>query len=309
MRPQWDDLRVFLAVARAGNLSAAARVIGQTQPTMGRRLRALEDAVSAKLFHRRADGFVLTDEGAGILAHVERMEAEALAVDRVIAGQEVELEGMLRVSTSEWFGNRVLAPVFARFTQRHPRVVIELLTDTRLLSLARREADLVFRFRRFDESDIVQRKIVHADFGVYASTAYLKRLGVPQRGEETGHSLITMDEAFATLADVTWLRRTLPRAHIASRSNSRDVQASLCAAGGGIAVLPRCLGDTLRNVRLLDLGETPPGRDIWAGYHHDLRRLPRLRALLDHLRTELKTTSDFPSSPGRRAQRGEASTT
>lgn len=297
MRPHWDDLRVFLAVARAGNLTAAARTSGQTQPTMGRRLRALEDALRTKLFQRNADGFILTDEGAGILACVERMEVEALAVERVIAGQEEELAGMLRVSTSEWFGNRVLSPVLARFTQRHPRVVVELLTETRLLSLARREADLVFRFRRFDEGEVVQRKVAHVDFGAYASAEYLVRLGVPQRGGGAGHALITMDEAFATLADVAWLRRMLPGASLASRSNSRDVQASLCAAGGGVAVLPRCLGDTLRGLRLLDLGEAAPGRDIWAGYHQDLRLLPRLRALLDHVNTELEALSATLAPP------------
>lgn len=230
---------------------------------------------------------MLTDEGAGILAHVERMEAEALAVDRVIAGQEAELDGMLRVSTSEWFGNRVLSPAFARFTQRHPRVMVELITETRLLSLARREADLVFRFRRFEESDVLQHKITYVNFGLYASAVYLERLGVPERGAGAGHALITMDQALSALADVTWLRRMLPLGHVASRSNSRDVQASLCASGGGIAVLPRCLGDTVSSLRLLDLGEAPPGRDIWAGYHHDLRQLPRLRALLDHVSTEL----------------------
>jgi DNA-binding transcriptional LysR family regulator len=287
MRPQWDDLRVFLAVARAGSLSAASRVIGQTQPTLGRRLRALEGAVGAKLFQRSADGFILTDEGAGILAHVERMEAEALSVDRLIAGQAAELTGMLRVSTSEWFGSHVLAPIFARFTRRHPRVALELTTETRLLSLARREADLVLRFRRFEESDVVARKVTHVDFGVYASTSYFKRLGAPLRGGGDGHALITMDEALATLADVAWLRRMLPRAHVAGRSNSRDVQAALCVAGGGIAVLPRYLCDAKRGLKRLDLGEPPPGRDIWAGYHHDMRRLPRLRALLDHMGTEL----------------------
>ncbi|AKT42961.1 LysR family transcriptional regulator [Chondromyces crocatus] len=292
MRPDWDDLRVFLAVARAGNLSAAARAIGQTQPTLGRRLRALEEVVGTRLFQRSAEGFVLTDEGARILAHVERMEAEALSVDRALAGQEAELSGLVRVSTSEWFGSHVVAPIFARFTQRHPRVTIEIVAETRLLSLARREADLVFRFRRFEESDVVERKATHVAFGVYATSAYLKRAGTPTRGEGEGHALITMNEAFAGLADVTWLRRMLPAAHIAGRSNSRDVQAALCEAGGGIAVLPRTLGDGRRSLRRLDLGEPPPGRDIWAGYHADMRRSPKLRALLDFLGAELAAMAE-----------------
>jgi DNA-binding transcriptional LysR family regulator len=98
---EWGDLRVFLAVARAGTLGAAARRLGQTQPTMGRRLRALEAAVGHALFQRTAEGFVLTDEGRAALAHAECMEEEALAVQRELTGADAELEGPLRLSSSE----------------------------------------------------------------------------------------------------------------------------------------------------------------------------------------------------------------
>src|SRR5262249_58936174 len=101
---EWSDLRVFLAIARAGTLGAAARKIGQTQPTMGRRLRALEQAVGHTLFQRTADGFVLTDEGNAVLGHAERMEEEAFAFERRLAGNDAQLEGALRISSSDWFG-------------------------------------------------------------------------------------------------------------------------------------------------------------------------------------------------------------
>ena len=138
----WDDVRVFLAIARQGTLGAAARQAGQTQPTMGRRLRALEQALGHTLFQRGAEGFVLTDEGQAVLAHAERMEEEALALGRELAGAEALLEGMLRLSCSDWFGVTVLAPVLAEFAAAQPRVVVELLTDARLYSLPRREAPL-----------------------------------------------------------------------------------------------------------------------------------------------------------------------
>lgn len=105
-RMEWSDLRVFLAIARAGTLGAAARALGQTQPIMGRRLRALEQAVGQALFQRTSDGFVLTAEGAAVLAHAERVEEEAIAFERRLAGRGETLEGMLRISASDWFGAR-----------------------------------------------------------------------------------------------------------------------------------------------------------------------------------------------------------
>jgi DNA-binding transcriptional LysR family regulator len=273
----WSDLEVFLAVARAGTLGAAARQLGQTQPTMGRRLRALETALGQTLFQRTSVGFVLTDEGAAVLTHAERIEEEVVALQRRLAGQGQELEGMLRVSASDWFGAHVLTPLFAAFTRSHPGVTIELVTDSRLFSLARREADLVFRIRPFEEAEVVQRKLVHIDYALYAAPGIAR----PRAGDGAGCGLVTMDTAFGGLPDIAWLQRMLPNARIAFRSNNRDAQLQACAAGAGLAVLPRLLGDGHPGVETIDLGEAPPGRDTWIGYHRDLRRQARLRALLD----------------------------
>ncbi|MFC4527197.1 LysR family transcriptional regulator [Dyella halodurans] len=274
---EWDDLRVFLAVAREGTLGAAARKLGQTQPTMGRRLRALEEAVGQKLFQRTNDGFVMTDEGAAVLAHAERMEEEALAFQRQLAGQEQLLDGLLRITSSDWFGAYVLTPVLAEFSRAHPRVTIELLTDARFLDLSRREADLAFRIKPFEEPDIVSRKLLSMPYGLYtrAGSAH------PEAGNGADVALVTMDTAFGSMPDVAWLQRLLPRAHVAVRSNARLIQAQMCAQGVGVAVLPRPLGDGFAGLERIELGEDPPSRDTWVGYHHDLRRLARLRALLD----------------------------
>lgn len=277
MNADWNDYRVFLAIARHGTLSEAARSLGLSQPTMGRRLRALEQALARTLFQRTADGYLLTGEGQAVLAHIEQIDEQATAIERKLAGH-AELEGLVRVSTTEWFGAHVLAPVFADVRAAYPGLAIELITETRLVSLARREADLVFRFREFDDSDVIQRRVVALDFGVYASPAYLERTGPP--GDGSGHALITMDTGFGDLADVPWLTTRLPRAQVAFRANSRDVQARLCAAGGGIAVLPRHVGDACAGLAPLDLGDAPPGRTVWAGYHKDMKRSPRVQAVL-----------------------------
>jgi DNA-binding transcriptional LysR family regulator len=274
---EWSDVRVFLAIARNGTLGAAARQTGQTQPTMGRRLRALEETVGHALFQRTRDGFVLTDEGAAVLAHAERMEEEALGFTRALAGKDAHLTGLLRVSSSDWFGVHVLTPVFARFLAQHRGISLELVTDSRRYNLARRETDLAFRITPFEEADVIQRKLMHMEYALYGRID----LVAPRAGDGEGHTLVSMDSAFGTLPDVEWVRRMLPKARIAFGSNNRGAQARMCAEGGGFAVLPCPLGDTTPGLRRIDLGEAPPGRDVWLGYHRDLRRVARLRALLD----------------------------
>lgn len=274
---EWGDLRVFLAIAREGSLGAAARKLGQTQPTMGRRLRALEAAVGQTLFQRTGEGFVLTDEGASVLGHAERVEEEVLAFQRQLIGQEAQLEGMLRLSSSDWFGTFMLAPVLAEFGRRHPRVCVELLTDARLFSLPRREADMVFRIKPFDEPEVISRRLMRIPYALYGLTDGDR----PRPGDGAGARLITMDIAFSEMPDAIWLKRILPNATVAFRSNNREVQAQLCSKGAGLAVLPRPLGDATPNIAPFDLGEAPPGRDTFVGYHRDLRRLARMRELLE----------------------------
>ena len=273
---EWGDLRVFLAIAREGTLGAAARKLGQTQPTMGRRLRALETAIGQTLFQRTGEGFVLTDEGASVLGHAERVEEEVLAFQRQLAGQEAQLEGLLRLSSSDWFGTFMLAPVLAEFGRRHPRVCVELLTDARLFSLPRREADMVFRIKPFDEPEVISRRLMRIPYALYG----LVGADRPRPGDGAGARLITMDIAFQEMPDAVWLKRVLPNATVAFRSNNREVQAKLCSDGAGLAVLPRPLGDVTPNIAPLDIGEAPPGRDTFVGYHRDLRRLARMRELL-----------------------------
>lgn len=275
---EWSDIRIFLAIARTGSLGAAARDVGQTQPTMGRRLRALEAAVGQTLFQRTPAGFVLTDEGAAVMLSAERMEEEALAFERQLAGGESALGGQLRLAASDWFGSYVLTPVLAEFARRHPLVSVELLTDARLYSLARREADLAFRIQAFDEPDVIARRLLRMPYALYAHRD-LPRL----RKHGQGARLVTMNAAFGGMPDVLWLNKHLPQASAAFTSNNREAQARMCAEGVGVAVLPTALGNAFPELKKIDLAEPPPSRDTWLGYHKDLKRLNRLRSLLDLL--------------------------
>lgn len=280
---EWSDVRIFLAVMRSGTLGGAARSLRLSHPTVGRRLRALEEATGQILFQRTADGFILTEEGSAIAALAEQMEEGALAMERRLAGQERNLRGCLRISSADWFGAYVLPPILAQYTAAFPGVDVEILTGTRLFSLAQRESDIAFRIVPFDTSDIVQRRLTRMKYGVYIATSAPE----PVFGDGTGFRLITHDTSTGQFPDIAWLMESFPNAAPVMRSNNRNVQARMCKEGVGIAVLPRPVGDQLTGLRLLDLPSEPPGRDIWMGYHRDLKHLQRLRAFIgvvdDHL--------------------------
>ena len=232
---------------------------------MGRRVKALEEAVGQKLFQRTSDGFVLTEEGAAVLSHAEQIEQEAQAFERRLRGHDQALDGSLRVSCSDWFGLHLLAPVIAEFAVLQPRVTVELLTDARLYSLARREADLVFRIAPFDEADVIARRLIHIRYAAYLH----KGAPPPRAGDGAGTDLITMDTAFGGMPDAVWLARMLPNARIAIRSNNRDVPGAALRLGardrGAAASAWRCRSTRINTDP--DLGEPPPG-------HRHLCRLP-----------------------------------
>jgi DNA-binding transcriptional LysR family regulator len=274
---EWGDMRIFLAVARTGALGSAARALQLSHPTVGRRIRALEEDAGQVLFQRTSEGLLLTDAGQTILPLAEEMEASALAMERRLAGESGQPEGALRISTADWFGAYVLPPVLAELAQRFPRLVSELIASPRQFDLSRREADIAFRIVPFSSPDIVQRRLMWMRYGLYIADA----LPDPQEGDGRGAGVITINAAQNHFPDVAWLQRMLPNATVAFRSNSRIVQAQMCAKGLGLAVLPRPVGDRLPGIRRLEFGESPPSREIWMGYHRDLRRMDRLRAFAD----------------------------
>ncbi len=182
------------------------------------------------------------------------------------------------------------------FRALYPAVVIELLAETRLLDLDKRDADIVFRFRRFEEPGVLQRHFMHVEYGAFAAPEIARRV---LSSDGPPITLIVMDTALAGLADVEWLAKWLPRGAIGFRSNSRDIQARACADGGGVAVLPLTLGAAY-GLEVIDLGEPPPSREVWLGYHSDLRHHPALRVLMQHFTVQSEPeppSAGEPSSP------------
>jgi len=205
-------------------------------------------------------------------------------MERRLAGQEQDLKGSLRISSADWFGAYVLPPILADFSKAYPNVDVEILTGTRLFSLAQRESDIAFRIVPFDTSDIVQRRLARLNYGVYVAATAPE----PVFGDGTGFRLITHDTSTGHFPDIDWLKASFPHAAPVVRSNNRNVQAHLCRQGVGIAVLPRAVGDQVPGLRRLDLPAEPPSRDIWMGYHRDLKHLQRLRAFIQTVEAHLR---------------------
>lgn len=274
---EWSDVRIFLAVIRKGSFGEAARSLGVSHPTVGRRIKALEDEAQQPLFRRTREGLVLTDAGDSVLNLAESMENSALALERRLAGNHQRLEGILRISCADWFAGYVLAPVLAELTRRHPAVVPEIIASYRLLNLSRRDADVAFRLVPFTEPDIVQRRLMTISYGLY---------GTPETAQTIHHDpasvgLILMNTAQSHFPDVTWLLDRFPRSRRVFTSTSRAVQAQMCLRGMGVAVLPRPLGDAVSGLQRIQTEDQLPSREIWGGYHQDLRHMDRLRAMLD----------------------------
>ncbi|EWG70978.1 MULTISPECIES: LysR family transcriptional regulator [unclassified Enterobacter] len=274
---EWGDVRVFLAVMRKGSFGEAARSLGVSHPTVGRRIKALEDEAQQALFRRTKEGLVLTDAGDRVLKLAEAVENSALAMERRLAGNHDRLEGLLRISSAEWFANYVLAPVLSELTRRHPAIVPEIIASYRLLNLSRRDADIAFRIVPFTEPDIVQRRLMRIPYALY---------GVPEiadvaQRDPAAVGLILMNTAQSHFSDVAWLLDRFPQSRRVFTSTSRAVQAQMCQRGMGIAVLPRPLGDAIAGLQPISMPEPPPSKDIWVGYHSDLRHMDRLRVMLD----------------------------
>ncbi len=274
----WDDFQYFLAVAQHGTLSAAAKALGVTQPTVGRRISQLEQQLGAELFTRSADGFQLTRVARGMLEHAEAMRDHAARAESRASGHDLGVEGRVRVTASEWVVRSVLGPLLAPLLTEHPHLELELHAEARHLNLAKREADIAIRPSQFRHDSVFQRAIANLEFGLYAADAYLSRRGSPQFAEGSpGHVFIGMTDDIGPIVDHEWLGQVTARAAVAVRCNGREPMATLAAAGVGIACLPCFLGDATPGLRRLATPTPGPVRKLWLGVHRAARRTPRIR--------------------------------
>src|SRR6201993_4483590 len=200
--PSWDLYRSYLAVLREGSLSGAARSLGLTQPTIGRHIEALEQALGLALFTRSLHGLAPTEAAEGLRADAEAMEAAAAALRRSASGQGEALSGTVRLTASEVVGAEVLPGIVAAFQEQHPGVTIELALSNRVEDLLRRESDIAVRMVRPTQGALVARRIGEVELGLHAHPRYLKRRGTPASLEQLrDHQLIGFDHETAFIRD------------------------------------------------------------------------------------------------------------
>jgi DNA-binding transcriptional LysR family regulator len=278
----WNDLRYFLAVRRAGTLAGAARTLKVEHSTVSRRLTALEEALGARLFLRGPDGFTSTPAGDRLLPLAEQMEAAVGAIDRQVAGGDERVEGTVRLTVSEVFSGFIVKRL-SRLRARHPDLVVEVLTGNQALDLSRGEADLAVRIMPTNDPDLVVRKIVDCGWAMYAASSYVERGGVPPGPETlTGHELIGYDDTMSAVPGAQWLTKHGAGAHVVLRGNSIMAALNACLAGMGLTVLPGFLADvepTLVRLSPAVLGTRP----MFLVVHPDLARVARVRVVMDFI--------------------------
>ncbi|WP_281017417.1 MULTISPECIES: LysR family transcriptional regulator [unclassified Minwuia] len=285
----WDTCRSFLAVLRTGSLSAAARQLGLTQPTIGRHVDQLEQATGAALFTRARNGLTPTATALALRAHAEAMEAAAAAMIRASSGAAGEARGTVRLTVSQFVGSEVMPPMLARFRDSHPEIDIELVLSDSPLNLLTREADIAIRMARPSQTGLVARMLGSVEVGLFAHRDYLDRFGTPTSfGALKQHRVIGYDTTPYLERAMRHMGLEVERDDFAIRVDTESVQVALIRSGFGIGGcqvplaaqdpgLVRVLPDVL-NFRL----------EVWRAMHGDMRDSLPVRLMAAHLDREFR---------------------
>lgn len=276
--PDWQDIRVFLALGRHGSLSSAARALAVNHATIARRIQSLETTLGMKLVERRKEGYVLTAAGTRTLATASDMESAVQMLGRDGAAEVPR--GLVRVNAPPALSQGFLLKRLADLPRQHPGLDIELATDLRKVSLERHETDIAVRMLRPSDGDVIAKRLVAVAYGFYGTAALCKQVeaGAPP-------VFIGFDEASAHMPEAAWLAQQFPRARVSFRANNHVAQATAARAQAGIALLPHYLGRVERGLRLCKLSPVPPEREIWLVTRRQGRSDLPIRTVVEHLKT------------------------
>ncbi|WP_333609780.1 LysR family transcriptional regulator [Pantoea piersonii] len=252
----WQDVRIFLALARCGSLSAAARMLSVNHATIARRLHSLEESLGEKLVERRPDGYVLTPAGMHVLEAASDMEQAAQVLRR--GSQDGTPSGLIRISSSPGLTGGFLVSRLPVLTARYPKLDIDLAPVLRSVSLERHEADIAIRFDKPKDGDIIARPLATVGYGFYGTEEAC-------RTAEAGSNLVLIgfNEADSYLSQSTWVTKHFPRARIAFRAKDQFLQSIAARSGVGLALIPHYIGRADPMLRICDLSAVPPSREVY----------------------------------------------
>lgn len=271
----WDDIRVFLELGRHTSLSAASRRLKVDHSTVARRIAQLEQRLGLKLFDRLPRGYALTAEGEKLMAAAEKMETEALALQRQASGA-VTLHGQVRISAPPLLASHFLAPRFLALRRLHPDIQVDLCGDTRFVDLHRREADIALRMAKPAERSLVARRLGAVGHGLYGARDYLAST------KTKDWDFIGYDDSLGHIDMQRWLLSQAGGKPLVFLTNDMTSLYQAVKAGMGVTILPHYLGGD-PTLKRLSAENGPPPREIWLVVHPDLRRAPRIRAVMDFL--------------------------
>ena len=286
--PDWHLFRAFLAVAREGSLSSAARTLGTTQPTMGRQVAALEASLGVTLFARSLDGLAPTEAALRLIPSAEAMAAAVESARRAASGEIEEQRGTVRITASEVVGAEVLPPILAVLQRRRPGLSLELALSNRNEDLLRGDADIAVRMVRPSQGALVAKRIGRIDIALYAHRRYLKTRSAPRRPDDLRHHALIgydRDQTYARVLEGAGLRLT--RELFAFRSDSDLAQLAALRAGFGIGVSQVGIARRDKNLVPVLHSELCFPLEIWLAMHRDLRSSRRIRSTFEHLAAEL----------------------
>ncbi len=286
-RVHWDDLRIFLGVARSGTLSAAGRRLQLDPTTVARRIARLEKEIGRSLFEITPAGHVPTPRGLELLAHAQAMESAAIAVAEGSPGG-APVSSTIRVSVSEGFGTSLVAPNLVCFVERYPAVTVELVASTGFLNPSRREADIAIMLARPKRGPLVARKLTDYHLGLYGSVGAAPIL---DRAGLSDARLIGYVPDLIYAPELDYLSEAVPGLSAALSSTNVNGQAAMIRSGAGIGILPCFIGDADPAMRRLLADDIDIRRSFWLVIHKDLRGAARVKlftAWLDELMAEMR---------------------
>jgi DNA-binding transcriptional LysR family regulator len=280
----WDHLRIFLAVARAGRVAAAARRLGIEHTTVSRRLASLERQLGAQLFYRTASGYLLTSVGKAVLANAESMERAAVTIGAAAGESAGRPAGRVRLGIPPEFASDWLAPHLPVFRSRYPEVQLQILVGTRTLDLSRGEAELALRTPRPHQTGLVTARIARGTLALYASKTFIGRKGLRIEDAESarGVPLLVYTEQLHLLQGASWFQPVMDAGRVVLETNGTHVLLAAARASVGVAVLPRFVARNYDD--LVPVSENVAETDIWLVTHPEFRRDPKVRATADFLK-------------------------
>lgn len=280
----WSLLQAFLAVAKTGSLSAAARQLGQSQPTLGRRVRAAEAALGCSLFTRQPRGLALNDAGLALYPLALEMQDAARRLALLAAGQSQSLKGTVRITASKVFAHYSLPPILAKIRRAEPDIQLELAPSDSSENLLFREADIAIRMYQPTQDDVIARKLGEIKTGLFAHQSYVDQRGMPQGfADIDSHDFIGFDRNTLIIDSMRRFGISRSRTDFPLRCDDQAVYWELARAGCGIGAAQFRLGlEAPGMVQVLPDLPLPP-LPVWLVAAKALRQTPRIRRVYDML--------------------------